>query len=124
MAQPDKKPHAESKTRAPRTSVMLTTHVFPLDGGDPSAHRVVNLSATGVCIAQPAGLATGAMVAVSIGRVDHAPADIIWVRGGLAGLRFRRPIDLPKARMRRVGGAPTTPPGAGWLRDLGDAYRR
>ena len=113
----------EPAARSPRTSVMLTTHVFTMGAAEPSTHRVINLSATGVCIAQPAGLQPDTIVAVSIGQIDHAAADIVWVRGGLAGLKFRRPIDLAAARTRRASGSVMAAPGAGWLGDLTDAYR-
>jgi len=46
------------------------------------------------------------------------------VRGGLAGLRFHKPIDVAQARLRRSAGDVVTPPAAGWLAELNDPYAK
>jgi len=46
------------------------------------------------------------------------------VRGGLAGLRFHKPIDVAQARLRRGAGDVVTPPAAGWLAELNDFYAK
>ncbi|MGU3390180.1 PilZ domain-containing protein [Sphingomonas sp. M1A8_2b] len=110
--------------RATRTSVMLSADVFRADRPGSTAHRITNISETGICIVQPAGLAPGNVVVLSIGRVEHLPADVVWVRAGLAGLRFHDPIDLALARTRRMAGHVSVPPSAGWLAALNDPYKR
>ena len=110
--------------RSPRTSVMLRAHIFAMGADAPSDHRVVNLSDTGLCIAGPGTLKPDTIVVVSIGRIDHQPADVVWVRAGQAGLKFHRAIDLAAARARSTTTGPLTPPAAGWMADLRSPYRR
>ncbi len=61
---------------------------------------------------------------VTIGQVEQEPADVVWVRAGLAGLKFHSPIDVARARLRRVAGQPAAAPAAGWLAELNDPYAR
>lgn len=116
---------AEDQTnfRNPRTSVMLTAHLLQPDG-TASQHRVVNISATGLCVGQASALSAGMTVLASVGEVDHVPADLVWVRAGNAGLAFRSPIDLAAARRRRPADAARKSPSTGWLVGIDDAYRR
>ncbi|KQN31473.1 PilZ domain-containing protein [Sphingomonas sp. Leaf38] len=111
-------------SRATRTSVMLKADLFRLDRTDADSHRVTNISETGLCIVQPDGLAVGSVVVVAIGQVQSAAADVVWVRGGLAGLKFHKAIDVARARLRRGAGDTVTPPAAGWLAALNDPYAR
>jgi hypothetical protein len=48
----------------------------------------------------------------------------VWVRAGLAGLKFHTPIDVQRARTRRVASQKAVPPSAGWLAELNDPYAR
>lgn len=109
--------------RPPRTSVMLRAQLFRVGDSASSDHRVVNVSETGLCIAQVADLAVDTIVVVTIGQVEHAPADVIWVEAGLAGLSFHTPIDLAAARMRRARSSAVSPPAAGWMAELSSPYR-
>ncbi len=111
-------------SRATRISVMLSAELFRDGRHGSSAHRVTNISETGLCIAQPGDLAVGSVVVVTIGRVEQVPADIIWVRTGLAGLKFQRPIDVVEARGRRPAGYKVVAPSAGWLAALNDPYAK
>jgi hypothetical protein len=109
--------------RRARTSVMLGADLFRMGTAVPSRHRVANISATGLCIAQADAITPQETVVVSVGQVEQAVADVIWVEGGLAGLSFQSPIDLHAARLRRRGTPPPTP-AAGWMAELNDSYRR
>ncbi len=111
-------------SRATRTSVMLKADVFRLNHSAAESHRVTNISETGICIVQPDGLVVGSVVIVAIGQVQSAPADVVWVRGGLAGLKFHTPIDVARARSRRGADEKVTPPAAGWLAELNNPYER
>ncbi|WP_121904243.1 PilZ domain-containing protein [Sphingomonas sp. PP-CE-3A-406] len=110
--------------RATRTSVMLSADVFQAGRAGSTAHRVTNISEMGMCIVQPVKMAVGDVVVLVIGRVEHMAADVMWVRAGLAGLRFHEPIDLALARARRVAGHVIAPPSAGWLAALNDPYAK
>ncbi|SEL09657.1 PilZ domain-containing protein [Sphingomonas palmae] len=109
--------------RDPRTSVMLSADVVRSEGSQPTQHRVLNVSVSGVCIAKPVGLVADMPVMVSIGRVDHVAARVKWVRGDRAGLRFDARIDLDAARQRRVGNA-APPPSSGWMASANERFRR
>jgi len=115
---------ADPETRAPRTSVMLSADVVRSEGSQPTQHRVLNVSMSGVCIAKPAGLVADMPVMVSLGRVDHVAARVKWVRGDRAGLRFDAPIDLDAARQRRPGNGAPPPPTSGWMAAATDRFRR
>jgi hypothetical protein len=115
-------PEAAAPGRATRTSVMLSAHVFRAGQTASTRHRALNLSSSGLCIAQPDGLAPGDRLLVTLGQVDHAVAVVVWIRGGLAGLRFDAPIDVAAARLRRAD-CVVAAPVAGWLAALPDPYR-
>ena len=110
--------------RATRTSVMLSADVFQAGRPGSTAHRVTNISETGMCVVQPPGLTPGNVVVLAIGRVEHVIADVVWVRAGLAGLRFHEPVDLALAKTRRLAGHVIAPPSAGWLAALNDPYAK
>ncbi len=102
---------------------MLSATVFRLNRvGEP--HRVTNISETGLCIVQAGALDVGSVVVVTIGQVEQVPADIVWVRAGLAGLKFHTPIDVARARLRRAAGQAAAAPSAGWMAELNDPYAR
>ncbi len=103
---------------------MLSAELFRAGTPGSSTYRVTNISETGLCIARPGNLAVGSVVVVTIGRVEQVPADVIWVRTGLAGLRFHTPIDLAEARARRPAGYVSVAPSAGWLAALNDSYAK
>lgn len=113
---------APSSPRPARTSVMLRAEIFREGTRDATQHRVLNLSATGLCVAARDEFTPDSAVAVSIGQVEHAAADVVWVRAGKAGLRFREPLDVAAARRPRVGDA-ALPPAAGWMAELNSPYR-
>ncbi len=109
-------------TRPPRSSVMLSAHIFRERVAVPSVHRIKNISETGVCLAQDGELTEGTVVVLSVGQADHVAADVKWVDCKLAGLAFREPVDLIRARMRRTdGGQPAI--ASGWLAELNHAHR-
>ncbi|MGA1798015.1 PilZ domain-containing protein [Sphingomonas sp. 4RDLI-65] len=111
-------------SRATRTSVMLSTELFRAGRAASSPHRVTNISETGICIAQPGDLIVGSVVVVTIGRIEQVVAEVVWVRSGLAGLRFQAPIDVAEARARRPAGYRSIAPSAGWLAALNDPYAK
>ncbi|WP_294356237.1 PilZ domain-containing protein [uncultured Sphingomonas sp.] len=110
--------------RDPRTSVMLSADVVRSEGSQPTQHRVLNVSVSGVCIAKPIGLIADMPVLVSIGRIDHVAARVKWVRDDRAGLRFDEAIDLDAARQRRAGNAAPPPPSSGWMASANERFRR
>lgn len=84
-----------------RESVFLLAEVVGVgEGGPAQRHRVRNVSEQGACIEGYEGLVAGARLIVSIGMVERIHAEVKWVRGGLAGLRFAQPIDVAQARKR------------------------
>lgn len=113
---------ADMPPRAQRTSVMLRAQVRDANDGAPSAHRVVNISATGLCLTDGAALTTGTGVLVTVGAAAAVPAEVVWVHGGLAGLRLRAAIDMAAARRRPATAA--NAPSAGWMTHIDSPYRR
>ena len=107
--------------RAPRSSVMLRAQIAA-DGAPDTQHRVVNLSATGLCVTHADTLAEGMTVQVTVGAARPVAAEVIWAHAGLAGLRLAKPIDAAAARQR--GGATGVVPSAGWVSRIDNAYRR
>lgn len=103
---------------------MLRADVFRLNRPNAESHRVTNISETGLCIVQAEALEVGSVVVVAIGQIEPIAADVVWVRGGLGGLRFHKPIDVARARLRRSAGDPLAPPAAGWLAELNDPYAK
>lgn len=103
---------------------MLSADVFQAGHSGSTAHRVTDISETGMCIVQPSDLLKGSVVVVAIGRIEQVVADVVWVRAGLAGLRFHKPIDLVLAKTRRLAGHVIASPSAGWLSALNDPYTK
>ena len=93
--------------RSPRESVLLSAQIATFGGGAPSKHRIRDLSATGARIDQASMLGSGATVLVSVGLLEAVGATVIWVKDGVAGLKFAVPIDPDAARAR----AALPPPG-------------
>jgi len=122
--QPALAPDPDATTRDPRTSVMLIADVVRSEGSQPTQHRVLNVSVSGMCIAKPVGLVADMPVMVSLGRVDNAAARVKWVRGERAGLRFDTKIDVDAARQRRPGNVAPPPPTEGWMAAANERFRR
>lgn len=127
--------HPERPIRqAQRQQVLLGAMVEMFGQGPGSRHRVRDLSATGVRIDAADRLSPGATVLISVGVLEAVAATVIWVRDGLAGLAFTRPIDPDAARSRtlvrlappppptRVAGTGITPQ-TGWISELRSPYR-
>ncbi|WP_242148172.1 PilZ domain-containing protein [Sphingomonas sp. BAUL-RG-20F-R05-02] len=120
--------------RKTRASVMLTASIERFGGGEPSRHRVRDLSTDGLRIDQAIGLQVGATVLISIGALQAIGATVVWVDKGSAGLRFIEPINPDDARAKAVitprpqADAPrdvrTSGPTAGWMPDLPNPYRK
>lgn len=99
---------------------MLSAHVWRLNAAIATQHRVVNIAARGLCLAQLQGVEPGTAVIVSVGQAEHLVAEVVWVCGRLAGLRFRSCVDLDAARRPpRIG--LVVPPATGWLAGLNSA---
>ncbi len=109
--------------RANRTSVMLSGILHRRDRADPSTHRVVNLSATGARLSGVEGLPIGEVVAITIGLVENALAEVVRREETAVGIRFVEPIDVERARTRRTTGTAAVPR-AGWLAQMQNPYRR
>lgn len=88
--------------RAPRESVLLSASILQFGKDATTKHRVRDLSVTGVRIDQAAALQAGATVLVSVGILEAIGATVVWVRDGLAGLKFAQMIDPDAARARVV----------------------
>jgi hypothetical protein len=88
--------------RTPRTSVMLVAELQHFGIAEITKHRIRDISAHGVRIDGAAYLTVGEPVAVSVGDVVSARAEVVWCRGQTAGLRFEREIDVSRARARVI----------------------
>ena len=86
--------------RARRESVLLSAQIAGFGGGAPSKHRVRDLSTTGARVDQALTLSPGATVLIWVGLLEAVGATVVWVREGVAGLKFAHPIDLTAARSR------------------------
>ena len=106
-------------TRESRASVLLMARI---DGRD-QPYRVMNLSKRGLCVSNASELQAGEVVSVSIGLVEGVQAEVVWVRGDLAGLRFAKPIDQEAAR-KRPPNLQQLPPSVGWTTRIRNAYGR
>ncbi|WP_162242967.1 PilZ domain-containing protein [Sphingomonas sp. Leaf412] len=92
------------------------------EGGAAVDCRVRNLSSTGACIDDAAALRPGQRATVQMGALRPMGADVMWVERGFAGLRFDGAVDLAAARRPRSKTVVAAQ--AGWIGNLGDAYRR
>jgi hypothetical protein len=126
-------PGSDPVERPPRHSVMLSATVQRFGAGPPTKHRVRDLSPGGVRIDQAAALDVGATVLVTVGALQSVGATVVWVRNGLAGLKFASIIDPDDARAKaaiaprvaggnaqEAGDAPTP----GWGTLLKNPYRK
>ncbi len=120
--------------RAPRHHVLLSAVVERFGGGAPTRHRVRDLSTGGVRLDQAGSLRVGATVLVTVGALQSVGATVVWVKDGLAGLKFAEAIEPGEARAKTVIAPsraanpalerPAIAPRAGWIGDLRDAYRK
>lgn len=117
--------------RHPRPSVMLSATVEHFGGGEPTKHRVRDLSAGGMRIDQADSIKRGATVLVTVGSLQAVGATVVWVSNGSAGLSFAQAINPDDAKAKVAVGvprtiAPTNPvaPTACWAYDLRNPYRR
>ncbi len=106
--------------REKRNSVIVRAAVY-LPDGTHAERRVRNLSRSGACIEHDGDIVAGTTVLLQMGRLADLTADVVWVRERLAGLRFHRDIDLDDARKSR---GIATPPRAGWMTEMRNAYGR
>jgi hypothetical protein len=134
---PDELPLPEPTERAPRANVLLKAIIEQFGGAGISAHRVRDLSRSGMRIDQADVLRQGATVLVTVGTLEAVGATVVWVADGAAGLKFATEIDPDQARAR-VAIAPKTDDGkgqpalnsalspvkAGWVQDMQSPYRR
>ena len=93
--------------RSPRESVLLSAQISTFGGAAPTKHRIRDLSATGARVDQASMLSAGATVLVSVGLLEAVGATVVWVKDGVAGLKFAVTIDPDAARAR----AAVRPPG-------------
>lgn len=104
-----------------RESVLLMARIDVPGSGSSAGHRVRNLSNDGVCVEYGQRIEKHTQTVVSIGDLEHVPAEVAWARGGFAGMRFLQPVDAQLARKRRPV---ATEVRAGWMQEIGHAYRR
>lgn len=127
-----------SAERIPRANVMLSATVERFGGGQPSRHRIRDLSAGGVRIDQPGDLKVGATVIVTVGALDSVAATVKWLEQGQAGLAFATRVD-PKRALAKAAITPKVAgkqgqklavdrgklvPTAGWTDALRNPYAR
>jgi hypothetical protein len=75
--------------------------------GDEAQGAISDLSAHGCCIRCEAGwLRLGAFVSIGIGGEAPLQAIVRWVRGGLCGLEFLRPIPAARAEWHELIDSP------------------
>ncbi|MBV9842416.1 MAG: PilZ domain-containing protein [Sphingomonadaceae bacterium] len=108
--------------REPRSSVIIRA-VVQADGVAATERRVRNLSAHGACIDHAGDLRSGQSILLGIGAYEAVPAQVIWARDKVAGVRFRESIDLDHARQPRRNEAPEIIK-TGWLANMPDPYKR
>lgn len=114
MTEPD-----PEQSRDKRSGVILRAAIDL--NGTVVERRVRNLSERGACVDNDDDLAAGMAVTVTMGRLEGLTADVVWAKPTLAGLQFREAVDLEAARQPRGKG---TAAGAGWMTNIGHAYRR
>ncbi|MDJ0276107.1 PilZ domain-containing protein [Sphingomonas sp. 2R-10] len=109
--------------RPRRDSVILHARVEAVDR--VAECRVRNLSESGACIDDPAGLPSDGRVLVTMGTLHHVEGRVRWAQDGRAGLHFAAShIDVAAARRPRGTVAPAPQNRAGWLANLHSPYRR
>ena len=109
--------------RPRRDSVILNARVE--SSGGITECRVRNLSETGACIDNNAGLRPDERVLVTMGTLHHVEATVRWIEGGRTGLHFEgAKIDIAAARRPRGTVAPASRNVAGWLDNMHNPYRR
>lgn len=117
--------------RMPRQQVLLGAEICGFGGGEPTKHRVKDLSVSGARVDRAGGLKPGATVLVSVGVLRAVGATVIWVRNDMAGLRFAETIDPDAARSKAIIAPPKPRPSlavergatAGWVQDRSSPYR-
>jgi hypothetical protein len=121
--------------RMPRQQVLLGAEICGFGGGEPSKHRIKDLSVSGAKVDKADTLRPGATVLVSVGVLKAVGATVIWVKDGLAGLRFAESIDPDAARSKTIVASASAPPSrpalaldrgvsAGWVQERTSPYRR
>lgn len=121
--------------RMPRQQVLLGAEICGFGGGQPTKHRIKDLSVSGARIDKADTLRPGATVLVSVGVLKAVGATVVWVKDGLAGLRFAETIDPDAARSKTIVSSASVPAprkaiavdrgvSAGWIQDLNNPYRR
>ena len=126
--------------RGPRQNVFLGAWIAGFGGGQPTQHRVRDLSSRGARVDRAGSLKAGATVLVSVGTLEEIGATVAWVKDDVAGLRFAQPIDPAAARSKTILARPgqsaekpggpdglshdSTPMGAGWASEMRDPYRK
>lgn len=116
--------------RQPRQNVLLGAEISGFGGGEPTKHRVRDLSRTGARVDRAGSFKVGSTVLVSVGQLDHVGATVVWVREDNAGLQFAEPIDPDAARSKALVTPAPKPaqsaakPSAGWIVDLNDPHRK
>lgn len=109
--------------RPRRDSVILQARVEAVDRVIEC--RVRNLSESGACIDDPAGLPSDGRVLVTMGALHHVEGYVRWAHDGRAGLHFQSgKIDIAAARRSRGAVAATPQNRAGWLANIHSPYRR
>lgn len=88
------------KPRARRESVFLSAEIMVFGSADITVHRVRNVSTTGVCVDKATALRKGQTVLITVGNLSAVGATVVWVEGGLAGLKFAQQIDPAAARAK------------------------
>ncbi|TCP32726.1 PilZ domain-containing protein [Sphingomonas sp. BK235] len=107
-------------SREPRSSVILYALIDT--GSEAVECRVRNLSDTGACVDNAAGLVQGAEIRVTMGTLEQLVARVMWAKPTLAGLHFEDRIDIAAARRARTRNTGVQP-SAGWMQHIRDAYR-
>ncbi len=116
----DRMSEPTSDGREKRSGVILRA-ALSRDGATVE-RRVRNLSPRGACVDNEQDLAPGDVITVAMGNLRGLIADVMWAKPQLAGLRFRSTVDLEAARKPRATVAAAAK--AGWIADMGHAYRR
>lgn len=124
---------SDAPAREVRSSVILYAAIE--NGSEPVECRVRNLSASGACVDNLAGVIAGDIVTVRMGALRPLSAEVKWANPRLAGLHFDKLIDLAVARQPRPRITPSAPPApatarpavaasAGWMQHIHNPYRR